>query len=205
MISNRMYYVSDTGETADETDLLNLTCDELETDATVDAETEVALKNILYGGAARGFYRVLDEMGTCPDVADIVAVDPGFFEGQHILSQPTVFFKNVYFTAYQPVFGDPCNPQGNAFIYALDYSFGASTFNLDESNDTTESNIRTLKDTYRVISNSSIPSGVRVIMRDGHAAGLISAGGAIAGVGEGGSTTIPGPPGGITPLLWETD
>ncbi|MBP1746273.1 MAG: hypothetical protein H6Q54_888, partial [Deltaproteobacteria bacterium] len=43
------------------------------------------------------------------------------------------------------------------------------------------------------------------IMRDGHAAGLISAGGAIAGVGEGGSTTIPGPPGGITPLLWETD
>jgi len=55
MISNRMYYVSDTGETADETDLLNLTCDELETDATVDTETKVALKNILYGGPREAF------------------------------------------------------------------------------------------------------------------------------------------------------
>ena len=206
MISNRMYYVSDTGETADETDLLNLTCDELDVDSTVEAETRIALKNILYGGTARGFYRVLDEMGTCADVAGIVAADPTFFEGQHVLSQPTLFYGNVYFTAYQPVFGDRCNPQGNAFIYALDYSFGESTFNLDVLNDdTSEGKIRTLKDTYRVISNSSIPSGVRVIMRDGHAAGLISAGGAVAGVGEQGSTTIPGPPGGITPLLWETD
>jgi hypothetical protein len=42
-------------------------------------------------------------------------------------------------------------------------------------------------------------------MRDGHAAGLISAGGAVAGIGENGSTNIPGPPGGITPLLWETE
>ncbi|MCK7470476.1 MAG: hypothetical protein MZU95_06530 [Desulfomicrobium escambiense] len=30
MISNRMYYVTDTGALADETDLLNLTCDELD-------------------------------------------------------------------------------------------------------------------------------------------------------------------------------
>ena len=35
MISNRMYFVSDTGTLADETDLLNLTCDELDDDATV--------------------------------------------------------------------------------------------------------------------------------------------------------------------------
>jgi type IV pilus assembly protein PilY1 len=167
-------------------------------------ETKIALKNILYGGTARGFYRALDKMGTCPDVAGIAAADPTFFQGQHILSQPTLFFGNVYFTAYQPVFGDPCIPQGNGFIYALDYSFGKATFNLDKS-DATELNIRTLQDTYRIIFNSSIPSGVRVIMRDGHAAGLISAGGAVAGVGEEGSTAIPGPPGGITPLLWETD
>jgi hypothetical protein len=33
----------------------------------------------------------------------------------------------------------------------------------------------------------------------------VSVGGALVGAGEGGSTTIPGPPGGITPLLWETD
>ena len=206
MISNRMYYVSDTGETADETDLLNLTCDELDVDSTVEAETRIALKNILYGGTARGFYRVLDEMGTCADVAGIVAADPTFFEGQHVLSQPTLFYGNVYFTAYQPVFGDRCNPQGNAFVYALDYSLGASVFDyFNDDEDNTETSIKTLKDTFRFIPGSSIPSGVRVIMRDGHPAGLISAGGAVAGVGEQGSTSIPGPPGGITPLLWETD
>jgi len=213
MISNRMYFVSDTvpssgsGTVADETDLLNLTCNELDDEATVAADTKTALRNILLNGtnSVRGFYRVLDEMGSCPDVADVVASNPTFFEGQHILSQPTLFFKNVYFTSYKPVFDDPCNPAGNAFIYALDFSFGASGFNYDFTNDTTETDVRTLKDTYRFISGSSIPSGVRVIMRDGHAAGLISAGGAVAGVGEDGSTTIPGPPGGITPLLWETE
>ena len=200
MISNRMYYVSDTGTVADETDLLNLTCDELDDEATVDADTKTALRNILEGGTngVRGFYRVLDKQGTCAD-------DDLDHTGEAVLSQPTLFFKNVYFTSYQPVFDDPCNPVGNAFIYALEYSLGTSAFNFDENNDNLETDIRTVKDTYRFISGSSIPSGVRVIMRDGHAAGLISVGGAVAGVGQGGTTNIPGPPGGITPLLWETD
>ena len=201
MISNRMYYVTDTSTLADETDLLNLTCDELDDEATVDADTKLALSNILLNGtnSVRGFYRVLDKQGLCTDGAGLSHV------GEAVLSQPTLFFKNVYFTSYQPVLDDPCNPTGNAFIYALEYSFGRSAFNYDLSNDTTETDVRTLKDTFRFISGSSIPSGVRVIMRDGHAAGLISAGGAVAGIGENGSTNIPGPPGGITPLLWETE
>jgi hypothetical protein len=143
-------------------------------------------------------YRVLDKQGTCAD-------DDTNHTGEQILSQPTLFYKNVYFTSYQPDFHDPCNPVGNAYIYALEYSFGASAFNYDFTNDATETDVRTLKDTFRFISGSSIPSGVRVIMRDGHSAGLISAGGAVVGVGEDGSTNIPGPPGGITPLLWETE
>jgi type IV pilus assembly protein PilY1 len=200
MIHNRMYFVSDTNTLGDETDLLNLTCDELDVNATVAADTKMALMNILLNGTngVRGFYRVLDKQGTCAD-------DDTNHTGEQILSQPTLFYKNVYFTSYQPDFNDPCNPVGNAFIYALDFSFGASAFNYDFTNDTTETNVRTLKDTFRFISGSSIPSGVRVIMRDGHAAGLISAGGAVVGVGEDGSTNIPGPPGGVTPLLWETD
>jgi type IV pilus assembly protein PilY1 len=200
MISNRMYFVTDTDTVADETDLLNLTCNELDDDATVDPDTKLALRNILASGVngVRGFYRVLDQQGNCAD-------DDLDHTGEAILSQPTLFFKNVYFTSYQPDFHDPCNPVGNAFIYALEYSFGRSAFNYDLSNDTTETDVRRLKDTFRFISGSSIPSGVRVIMRDGQAAGLISAGGAVAGVGENGSTNIPGPPGGITPLLWETE
>jgi len=208
MISNRIYFVSDTGTLADETDLLNLTCNELDDDATIDADTKTALRNILEGGlnSVRGLYRVLDKQGACAD-------DDLDHTGEHILSQPTVFggviegefVPVVYFTSYQPVLDEPCNPAGNAFVYALNASFGTSALNYDLGNDTTETKIRTLKDTYRFISGGSIPSGVRVIMRDGHAAGLISAGGAAVGVGEEGSTTIPGPPGGITPLLWETD
>jgi len=212
MISNRMYYVSDTGTLADETDLLNLTCSELDDDATVAADKKTALRNILLNGtnSVRGLYRVLDQMGTCPgvDLSEIRTRYPNFagFAGQHILSQPTLFFKNVYFTSYQPVFDDPCNPVGNALIHALDFSFGASVFDyFNDDVDNTETSVKTLKDTFRFISGSSIPSGVRVIMRDGHAAGLISAGGAVAGIGEDGSTSIPGPPGGITPILWETE
>jgi len=45
--------VSDTGTLADETDLLNLTCNELDDDATIDADTKTALRNILEGGLTR--------------------------------------------------------------------------------------------------------------------------------------------------------
>jgi type IV pilus assembly protein PilY1 len=210
MISNRLYFLSDTNAFADERNLLNLTCDELDDNADADGNGTVndadttartAIRNLLDSGAARGFYRILDEQGSCSQS------DGQSHLGEAILSQPTVFYKNVYFTGYQPTFGDECNPVGNAYIYALDYSYGTAAFNYDTTNDKLIENkiVKTLSDTYRVISGSSIPSGVRVIMRDGHAAGLISAGGAVAGIGEDGSTNIPGPPGGISPILWETE
>ncbi|MBW2094377.1 MAG: hypothetical protein JRI80_05765, partial [Deltaproteobacteria bacterium] len=144
----------------------------------------------------RGFYRVMDAQTQCSDES----VSHG---GEKILSQPTVFFKNVYFTSYRPVFDDPCNPNGNAFIYALDYCWGKSVFNYHDEG-TGNPTVRNIKDTYLLLSNSSIPSGVRVVTRGGHAAGLISAGGAVSGVGEDQSTNIPGPPGGVSQILWET-
>jgi hypothetical protein len=92
---------------------------------------------------------------------------------------------------------------GNAFIYALDYSFGTSTFNYNPDNDPTGGQIRNLTDSYRMIQGTSIPSGVRVITREGHAAGFVSVGGALVGAGEDGSTTIPGDlRRRITPILW---
>ena len=103
----------------------------------------------------------------------------------------------MYFTSYQPVYGDPCNPYGNAYIYALDFSFGTSVFDYCATGVAGE-------DTYLKDSDTSIPSGVRVITRGGQAAGIISAGGSISGVGEDQTTNIPGPPGGISQILWET-
>jgi type IV pilus assembly protein PilY1 len=206
MISNRFYVVSDTDSLIDETDLLNLTCDELDDETDLDGDSDHddddealqnALKTLLFDGTAKGFFRVLDKQGDC-------AGDPTDHSGEMVLSQPSIFADNVYFTSYQPVFDEPCNPTGNAFIYALDYSFGTAGLNFDivDEYDTEGTNI---KDTYQKISGSSIPSGVRIITRGGTAAGLISAGGSISGVGEEQTTKIPGPPGGVTQILWETE
>ncbi|MBN2032305.1 MAG: hypothetical protein JW836_03435 [Deltaproteobacteria bacterium] len=207
MVSNRFYVVADTGELIDETNLLNLTCNELDEDSdangdgtvnSVDLDLKSDLSDLLYDGSAFGFYRVLDKQGNCID-------DTVDHTGEHILSQPTLFFKNVYFTSYQPTFGDECNPLGNAFIYALDYSFGTSALNYNVDNDTTEVQVRNITDTYRMIAGTSIPSGVEIVIRDGQYAGFVSVGGALVGVGEGGSSSIPGPPSGVTPLVWATE
>jgi Tfp pilus tip-associated adhesin PilY1 len=210
MISNRLYVVTDTDSSADETDLLNLTCDELDRNADADGDGDFdtddvsiqnTLANLLYdheNNDIRGLYRVLDKQGDCPD-------DDFDHTGEQVLSQPTLFFKNVFFTSYQAEFGDPCNPQGNAFIYALDYSWFAAALNFLLENDADYLETRDIRDTYRVISGSSIPSGVSIITRDGEAAGLVSAGGGLVGAGEEGSTSIPGPPAGVSPILWETE
>jgi type IV pilus assembly protein PilY1 len=205
MISNRFYTVADHDSLTNETDLLNLTCDELDDNADADGDGDVdsddAIRNqdltsiLSNESACRGFFRVIDKQGDCTQ-SSISHV------GEKILSRPTLFFKNVYFTAYQPIFDDPCNPNGNAFIYAIDYCWGKAVFNYSEETNGEERNI---EDTYQIIQNSSIPSGVRVITRGGHAAGLISAGGAVSGVGEDLTTSIPGPPGGVSQMLWETD
>ncbi len=200
MISNRFYVVSDDNRLIDERALLNLTCNELDTHSYADADAKYELKELLYEGSALGFYKVLDKQGLCPDAGD--GVD---HTGQHVLARPTLFFKNIYFTTYQPTFDDPCEPSGNAFIYALDYSFGTSTFNYNTGNDPEDEEGRDITDTYRVIEGTAIPSGVRVITREGKPAGLVSVGGSLVGAGEEGSTIIPGELGGITPILWETD
>ena len=209
MISNRFYAVADDDTLTRETDLLNLTCNELDDQADADGDgilelvppddddavrkedLKAILRNLVPGSPCKGFYRVLDRQGNCPD-------ETISHKGEQVLGQPTLFFKNVYFTSYQPVFGDPCNPTGNAFIYALNYCWGTSVFDFSDENSTD----RDITDTYQMIEGGSIPSGVRVITRRGRAAGIISAGGAVSGVGKYQGTNIPGPPPGLYHLLW---
>jgi type IV pilus assembly protein PilY1 len=205
MIKNRFYVVADYDQMTDETGLLNLTCGELSENADAngnggsdedDARLQTTLAELLQNGSARGFFRILSDQGNCID-------DNTDHTGEQVLSQPTLFFKNVYFTSYQHVLGVPCSPTGNAYIYALDYSYGAPVFNYNILNDT-DFKIYDLSDSYLKISGSSIPSGVRIITRGEEAAGLISAGRSASGVGEEQKTKIPGPPGGVSQLLWET-
>ncbi len=207
MISDRFYSVVDSGTPSNEGNLLNLTCDELDADADIaspeghddnDKAIQDSLKNLLTNGSAKGYYRILDKQGDC-------FTGIGSHVGEKVLSKPTLFAENIYFTTYQPILGEPCNPLGNAYIYGLEYSFGTSAFNYDTTNDGLDGQLRTIKDTFRKIENSAIPSGVRVIMREGEAAGFVSAGGNIVGAGEEGSTSIPGPPGGVARLMWKNE
>jgi type IV pilus assembly protein PilY1 len=214
-----------------ETYLLNLTCDELDAVGDVDqdgsyspADTDddnwrAVLRNILFhrpdpdcsdpdcdyptnGQYARGWYRIIGKQGDCTQ-------DSRDHKGEKVLSRPTLFYKVVYFTAFQPYFGDPCRPSGDALLYALDYDVGSAAFNLNLANDNGPNNtIQDLSDTYGVVQDSTIASGVRVVTRGGKAAGVFSAGGSIVGAGEkdgqGSSTSIPGPPGGASKIMWET-
>jgi type IV pilus assembly protein PilY1 len=212
MVSNRFYAVKDAfgkSEVTGETDLLNLTCNELE-DWTVpdldgdgssdqdDVDIQNELKNLLYNGNASGWYRILDEQGDCVTGADD-------HTGEKMLCQPSLYFKNLYFTTYQPVYDDPCAAGGNTRIYAFDYCWGSSVFDLYSGNNIGDVDIRDIRDTYHEITSTTIASGVRVVTRAGEAAGVISVSGAVSGVGEGLSTRIPSPPGGLTRMLWETD
>lgn len=213
---DRFYAFSDTDILADETQLLNLTCDELDVgadtnqDNTVDSTNDTAAANslldILYGdrtiygaGNARGWYKVMGLQGNCTQ-------EPFDHEGEKVLSRPTVFAGVVYFTTFQPVFIDPCDPSGNAMIYALGFSEGIAAMDLNIAND---SGLANITDTFRTIGNSSIASGVRILIRQGRATGLVSAAGSITGAGEaegaetGNSTNILGQKGGISRILWQ--
>ncbi len=200
MISNRFYAFADTDSLIYETDLLNLTCNELDADANNDGDESVRneLKNLFYDNKVKGFYRVMDKQGDCKD---------GIYTdhtGEHILSQPRLFAGIIYFTSYQPVFSDPSNPAGNIYIYALDYSFGISVFN-NPTNDKDDNVIKTLEDTYYRMTGNAIPSGIEILTKGGHVSGLTSTGDKLSGIAEQQSTNIPAPPGGVSQMLWEVE
>ncbi len=214
---DRFYVVADTDSStpANETQLLNLTCDELEAggdvnqDGSVDSTDDplrTAARDILFGNTdypvngekARGWYRIMGKQGECTqETYDHV--------GEKVLSRSTLFFKIVYFTTYKPTYGNSCSPSGDGIVYALDYDVGTAAFDF---NPATASGEETLSDTHTVVQDSTIPSGIKVITRGGRAAGVFSAGGSLVGVGvsegTGPTTTIPGPPGGASKILWYT-
>ena len=209
MISNRFYAVEDTDSLVDETNLLNLTCNELDIDADADNDGEADdesdddsvredLKALFYNKRVNGFYRILDEQGKCNGSS----ID---HRGEHILSQPTLFNSIIYFTSFQPVLGDPSNPTGNVFVYALDYSFGTSVLYNNAAEEDDDYDPKNTDDTFYQIIDAPISSNVQIITKGGEAAGLINVGNKISGLAEEQSITIPGPPGGISQMLWEIE
>jgi type IV pilus assembly protein PilY1 len=82
--------------------------------------------------------------------------------GEKCLSNSVLFYGDVYYTTFTPVFSDNNDPcflnQGTARIYALNYKNGNAVFNLD--------GVGTLNDLTRsdrsAVIGASIPSGVIV-------------------------------------------
>jgi len=226
---NRFYAVSDIDVTADETDLLNLTCDELDANADAnqnsilemggflsdaDLVAQESLYAILHGSdnypestsICRGWYRVLGLQGECTQGQTMDHA------GEMCLSRPVLFNRAVYFTTFQPDLTSPCETNGNAFIYALDYSYGTGAYDMNSENSASAlADSGTLEDTYQLVESRTIPSGIRVISSPGSFSAFVSTGGKFAGAGmetssgNGHSTSIPAPPGGLIRLLWDTN
>jgi type IV pilus assembly protein PilY1 len=80
--------------------------------------------------------------------------------GEKCLSNSILFYGNIYYTTFTPIFGDTSDPcflsQGEARLYALNYKTGVAVFNLD--GDGTLMGLT--RDDRSVKIGVSIPSGV---------------------------------------------
>jgi type IV pilus assembly protein PilY1 len=190
-VSNRLYCIIDSLPSGTayggqgpltELNLVNVTDDELEAGAGTSEEEREQIQTLLRN--ASGWYVKLDDIAT------------GNHEGEKVLAQATVFYCVTYFTTFTPLdVEDSCNPSGEAKVYALEYSIGTAALDYDQDNVSEES------DRWRVIG-TSIASRVKIIIRSGTAAGLVSVGGKVTGAGVGGSTRLPQPGSATETILW---
>ncbi len=182
-VNNRIYMiVDDTGNSApvlpyNETDLLNVTNDELDKDSGISDTAKATILAKFH--SAKGWFIKLGDIN-----------DSNNHLGEKILSEPILFYKRAYFTSFLPIGSDPCNPHGIARVYSLMYCYGTSGVNYNTSNDSGNNEKYKKTDRYRQIG-TSIPSGVNIGIREGKAWGLLSSGGGIPGVGKLGSPNIP--------------
>ncbi len=190
-VSNRIYCIIDSipsglsydgSAPLNELHLVNVTGDELEPSASTSTTERSRIQGLI--AAADGWYIKLDDQAT------------GNHVGEKVLAQATVFYRIAYFTTFTPVSAeDTCNPLGEAKVYALEYSIGTSSMDYNQ-NGTQEQGDRF------VVIGESIASRVKIIIRSGTAAGLVSVGGKVSGAGAGNSTRLPQPSAAIETILW---
>ena len=211
-----------------EDNLLNLTCDELDTGTTITGITKSDLQEILRDDPsysnytllengsneddAKGWYIVLEDQGDSIEcshctfsgsVLDATTTSRDNHEGEKILSQVSLYAGNLYFTSYQPSISDPCNPQGNGLAYSLNYCDGSAAYNLNTSNDSGTDYSFDVTDRYhKVINIFGIPSDFAIVTRQGQAGAMSMMGGDIIGPKGGSDFTIDGPEFGLDLYYW---
>ncbi len=189
-VHDRLYAFLDPpdGVTLDERDLLNVTNDELDTNSTLTPSDRETLLQKLF--STYGWYIKLDQI-----------LDGTIHSGEKILSTPLLFSKIVYATSFTPIVDDPCRPQGLARIYALKYCTGVSAYNYNLFNDSGGSVAYNFTDRFQGVGES-IPSPPKIIIRSGKAAGFVSVGNKLVGLGENGTSNIEQEPFNIKVIEW---
>ena len=158
---NRLYAVKDKNpsSTLTENDLVDVTLDKLQNpDISQSEKTDIL--NAL--NTQNGWFIKLNQ-------------NPG----EKCLSNSVIFYGVVYYTTFQPTFGEPGDRcflgEGTARIYALNYKTGNAVFNLD--------GIGTLSELTRDDRSSkigeSIPSGVIVTFVGGTTVAYAGVGGGV--------------------------
>jgi len=168
----------------------------------------------LHENDAKGWYIILPDQGdstVCSHCSYPAGYTDELHSGEKVLSKLSLFYGTIYFTTYQPDSANPCNPQGNGFAYALDYSDGSSALNLNTGNDTVVNNKinqqKDVTDRYRKYAHIyGIPSGFNIVVRNGEVGAMAAMGGKVIGPGEigGGSPPykIPSPDSGLELYYW---
>ena len=212
-----------------EDNLLNLTCDELDTGTTLTGITKGDLQEILRddpsysnytllenGSAnendAKGWYIILADQGDATEcshctysgtVTDTSTTSRDNHDGEKILSQVNLYAGILYFTSYQPSISDPCSPQGNGLAYSLNYCDGSASYNLNTLNDSITDFNYDITDRYHKVTNIfGIPSDFSIVTRQGQAGAMSMMGGDIIGPKGGSDFTIKGPEFGLDLFYW---
>jgi type IV pilus assembly protein PilY1 len=103
-----------------------------------NAHSILALENGANENDAKGWYIALDKQGACDtksgkvdDIAGNLNSRDNHY-GEAVNSQAILYGGIVYFTTYQPTSGlATCNPTGNGFAYALDYTTSDAALKLN--------------------------------------------------------------------------
>ncbi|MFH0809001.1 MAG: SBBP repeat-containing protein [Pseudomonadota bacterium] len=180
--SDRMYCIVDSsGPCLSEADLEDVTNDSLENPLLTAVQKE-AIRTQLRTKA--GWYI---QLGFQDPAADHL--------GEKVLGQPVVFDGVVYFSTWTPdAVPDPCNPEGHARTYALDYSSAISAY------DYIDDGLRNGSDRQYDVHGVP-PSPVQIILRNGEAGGFVNIGLKIHPIGRQ-SSAIRQPSKNMERLLW---
>jgi len=212
-----------------EKDLLNLSCDELDVNTTVnsgatkeelkedftDDATYTPVADLEYENGvneddAKGWFIILEDQGDATacshcsyaTVDDATTTDRDNHDGEKILSKPILYADILYFTSYQPSVEDPCNPLGNGLAYSINYCDATAAYDLNSNNGSN----RDVTDRYKKYTGIlGIPSGFAVINRHGEAGAMAMIGSKVIGPKGPDDFTIDSPGMGLELYYWREE